>query len=77
MTMARLTLRLPETLHRELAHRAEREGVSMNQYLVFLLSRASAVADVHEQRVRFEAMTNHVSDEEAEAALGALLAERA
>lgn len=37
--MSRLTLRLPETLHQQLAHKAEREGVSLNQYIVYALTR--------------------------------------
>ncbi len=32
-------LRLPKTLHRLLAQRANEEGVSMNQYCVYLLSK--------------------------------------
>ena len=32
-------LRLPKSLHRELAERSKREGVSMNQYCVYLLSK--------------------------------------
>lgn len=39
--MSRLSLRLPETLHQQLAVQARREGVSLNQYLVFLLARYS------------------------------------
>jgi antitoxin HicB len=34
----RLLLRMPKTLHRDLAEGAEREGVSLNQYVVALLS---------------------------------------
>ena len=37
--MSRLTLRLPETLHRQLEAQAKREGVSLNQYIVYTLSR--------------------------------------
>lgn len=37
--MSRLTLRLPETLHRQLANLAEREGISLNQYIVYALTR--------------------------------------
>src|SRR5262245_14148353 len=37
--MSRLTLRLPETLHRQLEVQARREGVSLNQYIVYALSR--------------------------------------
>ena len=34
----KFTLRVPRTLHRMLARRAEAEGVSLNQYLVSLIS---------------------------------------
>jgi len=37
--MSRLTLRLPETLHQQLIHLAEGEGISLNQYLVYALTR--------------------------------------
>lgn len=36
-------LRLPRSLHRLLTEHAKREGVSMNQYCVYLLSRSDAV----------------------------------
>ena len=35
-------LRLPRSLHRQLALQSRREGVSMNQYCVFLLSQNNA-----------------------------------
>lgn len=38
----RVTLRLPKSLHRALAHAAEDEGVSLNSLLVNLLSQFSA-----------------------------------
>jgi len=34
-------IRLPKSLHKELAERSKREGISMNQYCVYLLSRNS------------------------------------
>ena len=34
-----LKLRLPKSLHRLLAQRSDEEGVSMNQYCVYLLSK--------------------------------------
>jgi hypothetical protein len=37
--MSRLTVRLPETLHNQLAAQAKREGVSLNQYVVYALTR--------------------------------------
>lgn len=42
--MGRFTLRLPETLHHELEMRAKREGVSLNQYVVYTLTRQVAAA---------------------------------
>ena len=40
--MSRLTLRLPETLHQQLISIAEREGISLNQYIVYALTRQVA-----------------------------------
>ncbi|MGL5795641.1 MAG: toxin-antitoxin system HicB family antitoxin [Waterburya sp.] len=37
--MSRLTLRLPETLHQQLTNLAQGEGVSLNQYIVYALTR--------------------------------------
>jgi hypothetical protein len=42
--MSRLTVRLPETLHQQLIHLAEGEGVSLNQYIVYALTRQVALA---------------------------------
>ena len=36
-------LRLPKSLHKQLAEAARQEGISMNQYCVFLLSRNGAL----------------------------------
>lgn len=36
-------LRLPRSLHKLLAEHSKREGISMNQYCVYLLSRNDAV----------------------------------
>lgn len=37
-------LRIPKTLHRQLAEHSKREGISMNQYCLYLLSRNDAAA---------------------------------
>ena len=37
--MSRLTLRLPETLHQQLTNLAKGEGISLNQYIVYALTR--------------------------------------
>ena len=42
--MGRLTLRLPGTLHEQLTLLAEREGVSLNQYIVYALTRQVTLA---------------------------------
>ena len=42
--MSRLTVRLPQTLHVHLADLAESEGVSLNQYIVYALSRQATLA---------------------------------
>ncbi len=36
-------LRIPRSLHRLLSEHSEREGISMNQYCVYLLSRNDAI----------------------------------
>jgi len=43
--MSQLTLRLPQTLHQQLIRLAEAEGISLNQYIVYALSRQAASAD--------------------------------
>lgn len=35
----RITLRTPKSLHRTLAKKAEEEGVSLNQYLLYIVSQ--------------------------------------
>lgn len=79
--MSRMTLRLPETLHRALEEQATREGVSLNQYIVFALSRQSTIDyitlpvpehTVREQRARYNALVGGLrrgSPEEVDAAL--------
>jgi hypothetical protein len=61
--MGRFTLRLPETLHHELEARARQEGVSLNQYIVYALTRQVAASytiqvlseeNIKQQQARFE-----------------------
>ncbi len=42
--MGRFTLRLPESLHQQLEVLARNEGVSLNQYIVYNLTRQAANA---------------------------------
>ena len=74
--MARVTLRLPDSLHEQLAAQAEAEGVSMNQYLVYMLAQGSTAAEIASQREQFEELRSRVSDDQAEADLKALLQAR-
>jgi hypothetical protein len=54
--MSRLTLRLPKTLHQQLEALAQQEQVSLNQYIVYALTRQAtqsyAVQQVPEELVR-------------------------
>lgn len=40
-------LRMPKSLHRSLAEHSRREGISMNQYCIYLLTRNDAIAANH------------------------------
>ena len=74
--MGRITVRLPESLHSSLTERADREGVSLNQLLVYALTNAVAGDPVREQRERFDALVSRVPPDRAEAALASLLSTR-
>jgi muconolactone delta-isomerase len=74
--MARLTVRLPDSLHEELVARAKAEGVSLNQFLVYALAKVATVESVQAQRRQFEALRGAVDASDAEAELQALLASR-
>lgn len=74
--MGRFTLRLPQTLHDELEMRAEQEGVSLNQYVVYALTRQVAVAytvhvlpdeNIREQRARYEKLLESLGQSSLEA----------
>ncbi len=74
--MSRLTLRLPESLHKTLAQQAQTEGISLNQMIVYLLTRMTTAVDLDEQRRVFEDLRHRYPPEEAEAALSEILAAR-
>ncbi len=74
--MARMTLRIPDSLHDVLASRAKEEGVSMNQFIVYALSQVAALDSIRRQREEFDAMRSRVPDQEAEDALQELLRTR-
>ena len=67
--MSRLTLRLPESLHQQLIGLAEREQVSLNQCIVYLLTRQVtsaytiqpiAKSDIAQQQQDFEALLKNL-----------------
>lgn len=74
--MARLSIRLPDTLHQSIVARAEKEGVSVNQFLVYALAQMTALDRLVEQRARFEELRGSAANAEAEEALRELLARR-
>jgi len=43
-------LRLPKSLHRSLAENSKKEGISMNQYCVYLLAKTSAISETKKCR---------------------------
>ncbi len=54
--MGRLTLRLPDTLHQQLVALAEEEGMSLNQFIVYTLTRqVSLVSSVRQQGIAYAA----------------------
>ena len=67
--MSRLSLRLPDSLHQQLTSQARHEGVSLNQYLVYLLARFSGPSyparptetSVEEQRASFARLREQLS----------------
>lgn len=82
--MSRLTLRLPETLHRQLETQAKREGVSLNQFIVYALTRQLTQGytvqvlpeeAVVQQRLQFDALRRELGQASPEV-LNAALAER-
>lgn len=82
--MGRFTLRLPETLHNELESRAEQEGVSLNQYIVYMLTRQVSSAytiqvlpeiSVKEQKANYEKLLDSLGQVSLEQTR-AFLAER-
>lgn len=74
--MARLTVRLPDSLHDTLVKRAHAEGVSINQFLVYALTQVAALDLIAEQRAQFDVMRTRFPDDEAEAALKSILGAR-
>ncbi len=69
--MSRLSLQLPETLHRQLAELAANESVSLNQYIIYALTRQVAWAyaaqalpeqALAEQRAAYDALLERLGE---------------
>jgi UDP-galactopyranose mutase len=86
--MSRLTLELPETLHRQLETQARIEGTSLDKYLLYALTRHADYAyrvlaiskeEVAQQRAQFDALRKSLpkaSSEEIDQFLAEREAER-
>jgi hypothetical protein len=74
--MSQLTLDLPESLLRQLTAQAEREGISLQHYVVYSLTRALTAIDLERQKATFEDLLSRYPEEQAEAALQDLLSRR-
>jgi predicted transcriptional regulator len=75
MIMSTLSVRLPNSLHKKLKEMADKDGVSMNQFITMALSEkvsALSTAEYFEQRAakgsreRYENVLNMVADVEPE-----------
>ena len=79
--MSRLTVRLPKTLHEQLRTLAKQEGTTLNQYIIYALTRqvktaytvkATSEQAISQQQAAFEALLQNLgqaSPDEIEAVL--------
>jgi hypothetical protein len=83
--MSRLTLRLPETLHQQLIRLADGEGVSLNQYIVYALTRQVVLTDsfqvisgeeAKQQQQAFKALIQKLGQASSRTEVESILAER-
>ncbi len=82
--MGRLTVRLPDTLHQQLSYIADKEGVSLNQYIVYALTRQTALAytvhrlsdeEIQQQQKAFESLLEELGEASTDE-IESLLADR-
>jgi hypothetical protein len=74
--MSQLTLDLPESLRLELERKAELEGVSLQHYILYSLTRFITASDFLSQKISFEEMATRYPQDQADAALRDLLSTR-
>ncbi|BAZ79058.1 toxin-antitoxin system HicB family antitoxin [Sphaerospermopsis kisseleviana CS-549] len=82
--ISQLTLRLPATLHQHLIKLAETEGISLNQYIVYALTRqvvstdfiqATPEKEINEQEQSFQTLLQRLG-KASEGQIQSVLAER-
>ncbi len=82
--MSQFTLRLPETLHQQLIHLAEGEGVSLDQYILYALTRQVALAysiqansepSINQQKQAFKTLLQELGQTDS-TDINSILAER-
>ena len=83
--MGRLTVRLPDTLHQQLSSIADSEGVSLNQYIVYALTRQTTTLaytvhrlsdeEIRQQRKAFDSLLEELGEASTDE-IESLLAER-
>ena len=77
--MSTVTINLPDPLHQLLAARAEREGLSLQAFILYSLSNlftTTTAADLEKQRALFQEILSRFPQDEAEAALRDQLSRR-
>jgi hypothetical protein len=83
--MGRLTVRLPDTLHHQLTNLAGNEGVSLNQYIVYALTRQTTLAytvqevpkeKIEQERTSFEKLLKGLGLQATEEEIEEELADR-
>jgi hypothetical protein len=74
--MSQFTLDLPESLRQQLTVQAKREGVSLEHYILYSLTRLVTASDLEVQKIAFEDLTGRYPEDQAEAALRDLLSSR-
>jgi antitoxin HicB len=63
----RVLLRMPRSLHQQLTDNAEKEGVSLNQYIVALLSERNAVKVVEPIKQQLDKIYSYLSSQRIDA----------
>jgi hypothetical protein len=74
--VSQITLDLPESLRTELERQAEREGVGLQHYIVYLLTRFLTPAYMAAQRAAFVELATRYPQDQAEVSLRDLLSSR-